>query len=432
MDLLLIKVPYRISSSKVISGFDHDAPPLGIFILKAYLDQFGYDVKAMHMMSQEDYTEIKDIILAGNAKLIGLSATTYEFEQALSLARKLKQLNNSLYIIMGGPHVSYNYEEALEHDCVDLVSLFEGEETLREIIDNLNGKDVENKEKIRGIAYKENGNIIVTPERDKLNLDSIPTISYKELDLSRYDQPGSLVTSRGCVGRCIFCTAANTKYRERSAEKVFEDICNLYHNAGISEIAILENSFTINEKRTRRICDLLIKENMPIRWSCEARVETSIELLKLMKEAGCYAVQFGIESANDKTLKNIRKGINIKQISEAINNALAVGIENICCNYIIGLPGDTKESLMNTFEYMRKFKGNRRVRQSISVLTPYPGTYIYNHADEMGVKIISKDWKRYNGMDVVGETKNLSAKEIRKLYFDAYNEFYVPSYKEFF
>ena len=143
-------------------------------------------------------------------------------------------------------------------------------------------------------------------------------------------------------------------------------------------------------------------------------------------------MQFGIESANDKTLKNIRKGINIKQISEAINNALAVGIENICCNYIIGLPGDTKESLMNTFEYMRKFKGNRRVRQSISVLTPYPGTYIYNHADEMGVKIISKDWKRYNGMDVVGETKNLSAKEIRKLYFDAYNEFYVPSYKEFF
>ena len=161
MDLLLIKVPYRISSSKVISGFDHDAPPLGIFILKAYLDQFGYDVKAMHMMSQEDYTEIKDIILAGNAKLIGLSATTYEFEQALSLARKLKQLNNSLYIIMGGPHVSYNYEEALEHDCVDLVSLFEGEETLREIIDNFNGKDVENKEKIRGIAYKENGNIRV-------------------------------------------------------------------------------------------------------------------------------------------------------------------------------------------------------------------------------------------------------------------------------
>lgn len=432
MDLLLIKVPYRLSDETVISGYDYDAPPLGIFTLKAYLTDKGYDVEAYHVANQSDFQYVKNIIVNNATKLIGLSATTYEYIQAINMAKVLKKINRNIPIIIGGPHVSFNYEEALENEEIDVVSRFEGEETLAELLEQYDGKKFNNLDTIRGIAYRTGKKVCVTSERELIDLNSIPEINYSDIKLERYKKRGILMTSRGCVGRCIFCTAAGGKYRERSAENVFHDMEELYYKYGITQINILDNSFTINRSRTEKICDLIIKNQLPIRWDCETRIEViNAELLQLMKDAGCYAIQYGIESANDKTLENIRKGIDAKGITKAIELALKVGIDFICCNYIIGLPGDTVASLEKTFSYMREYKGIKSVKQSVSVLTPYPGTYIYNHAEELGIKILTKDWRRYNGMDVVCETKNLSENQIRDIYYKAYHEFYIESYKEY-
>lgn len=432
MDLLLIKVPYRLSSEPVISGYDYDAPPLGIFALKAYLVEKGFDVEAYHVTNQDDYQLVKDIIKKKEPKLVGLSATTYEFVQALHMAKALKKINEHIPILIGGPHVSYNFDEALQNKEIDIVSLFEGEETLAELIRNYNGKEFENLNRVKGIAYRENGKVIVTTERELLDLNSIPSINYEDIKREKYKKNGILMTSRGCVGRCIFCTAAGGKYREKSAENVYLDMEKLYNKYGVKKINILDNSFTINKKRTQKICELIIKNKLPINWDCETRIEVvDRELLQVMKDAGCYAIQYGVESANDKTLQNIRKGIDIKSITNAIDLALEVGIDFICCNYIIGLPGDTVESIQETFKYMRKYKGVNNVKQSVSVLTPYPGTYVYEHAQELGIKILTKDWRRYNGMDVVCETNHLSELVIRDLYYSAYYEFYIESYKEY-
>lgn len=435
MDLLLVKVPYRVSDKRVASGFDQDTPPLGIYTLKAYLNKYGYDVKASHVINNNDLKEMKDTIKLKSPKLIGLSATTYEFRQAINMAKLCKSINPQIPIIIGGPHVSFNYEEALEHKEIDIVSRYEGEETLKELLESFSNGWFSNLEAIKGIAYRKDKEIVVTPDREYIDLDKVPTIDYNDIDTSRYNQKGVLITSRGCVGRCIFCAAASGvfgRFRQRSAGYVFQDMYDLYHKYDISQINILDNSFTVNKTRTQEICNLIIKNKLPIRWNCETRVEgVDRELLTLMKKAGCYSIQYGVESANDKTLANIRKGINIAMIDSAIRLALKVGIEHICCNFIIGLPGDTKETLEETFEYMRRYKDNKSVHLSVSVLTPYPGTYVYNHANEIGVNILTRDWNRYNGMDVVCETKELSAKEIREIYYKAYHEFYVTSYKEY-
>ncbi|WP_066500537.1 B12-binding domain-containing radical SAM protein [Abyssisolibacter fermentans] len=435
MDSLLVKVPYRVSDKPVVSGFDQDTPPLGIYTLKAYLKKYGYDIKACHVINNKDLLDLKETIKLKSPKFIGLSATTYEFIQAINMAKLCKSINPKIPIIIGGPHVSINYEEALKYKEIDIVSRYEGEETLKELLENYSNGEFTNLENIKGIAFRKNDKVVVTPNREYMDLDEIPLIDYSEINRNRYKQQGVLITSRGCVGRCIFCAAASGvfgRFRERSTQNVFQDMYELYHKYGISQINILDNSFTVNKKRTHDVCNLIINNNLPIRWNCETRVEgVDKELLTLMKKAGCYSIQYGVESANDKTLANIRKGTNIKTINSSIELALEVGIEHICCNFIIGLPGDTVQTLEETFEYMRKFKASKRVHLSVSVLTPYPGTYVYNHAEDIGVNILTKDWKRYNGMDVVCETNELSAKIIREIYYKAYNEFYVTSYKEY-
>lgn len=204
MDLLLIKVPYRLSSEDVISGYDYDAPPLGIFALKAFLSEKNFDVEAYHIVNQDDYQFVRDIVKERPPKLIGLSATTYEFLQAINMAKAFKKINKHIPIIMGGPHVSYNYEEALMNEEIDLVSRFEGEETLAEIIKNYDGMNFKNLDKIKGIAYRKEGRVIVTQQREFVDLNSIPSINYLDIRPERYKKSGILMTSRGCMRRKMY------------------------------------------------------------------------------------------------------------------------------------------------------------------------------------------------------------------------------------
>ena len=231
-----------------------------------------------------------------------------------------------------------------------------------------------------------------------------------------------LFATRGCPGRCTYCHRAfRGIVRRRSAKSILQEIKILQRDYGIKEVAFYDDTFTLFKDVIKEFCETIIRERIDLTWSCFTRVDyVSEELLKLMKQAGCHLILFGVESADEEILKNIKKNISLKQVEAVVKLARRLRIETRA-SFMFGNQGETEETIKKTIAYAIKLDPDE---VQFNIATAYPGTDLFNWAKERGY-IKTFNWNDYSMSNVVLELPNLGKEKMQYYYELAHRRFYL-------
>ncbi len=401
MRILLINPYYPISETP--------SPPLGLAYLASALSEAGIEVKILDLVVYPySRAMLQNVLEKFQPQMVGLTAVTMTFDNAIGVIRDIKRLNPEILTVMGGPHVTFCSRETLiKHSVLDILVLGEGERTIVDL-----GRAVDTGgdwDRVKGIVYRKDSEICSTAHRDPIpDLDALPDPARELLPLGRYralGMPISLTTSRGCPFKCIFCVGrkmVGSRVRYRSPGKVVDEM--EYVNAlNFHQINIADDLFTANRKHCLAVCDEILNRRLEVRWTSFARVDTvSEEILTKMKAAGCSAVSFGIESGNPQILKTIKKGITRDQVIEAVDMCRRSGITPHA-SFILGLPGETPQTIRETLDFGEQLK-TLGLSYGFHLLAPFPGTEVREHSDQYGIKILTDDWSQYHANRAIVET----------------------------
>lgn len=421
LDLLLVNAPSAYPGS-MLSHRIQGLPPLGLGYLSTYVSQFGYSAQIMDFYIRSvTLLELDELLKTVKTKVVGISTSTETYKCGVKIASFVKKMYPDIIVVMGGCHVSFEYEDALNTGYVDYVIRNEGELTFKELLDYL-CKGVGDIEKIDGLCYVNEQGIIVRNKNRKYieNLDELPIPDRTFFDMDKYAYPGSISTSRGCPGNCIFCAAtalSGGRYRIRSAKNIIKEFKYL-KELGYNHVQIIDDTMTADVERLNEFLDLMVKENLEMTWYCESRADIMTkELLEKMKKAGCCAIQFGVEAGNQEMLDCLKKNITMEQIRNVFTWAHELEMVASSC-LIIGQPYDTKETISDTMRFAMELQ-SLGANVVFSVSTPFPGTYMYNNPDKLGLEIIDYDTDNYTTQIPVYNSRYLTKDEIQCAYFDA-------------
>jgi radical SAM superfamily enzyme YgiQ (UPF0313 family) len=288
-----------------------------------------------------------------------------------------------------GTHVTPMTQETMgSFPSLDFVLRGEPELTLQELIETLEepgagGEESVDLSHVQGLAWRRDGQIVVNADRPFIpNLDDLPLPMHHLLPLDKYRIPmlkgpyTFVVTSRGCPGGCRFCikhVSYQYSVRVRSPENIMEELW-LLKDLGIHNIHMYTDLFTVDRQQVMDLCNLILKEGLKIRWTCNSRVDfVDEEILQLMGESGCWMISWGIESGSEEILKRARKGISLEKAERALRWSKAAGIKN-WGYFIIGLPGETEETIQQTINFSKKLPLDLAL---FHIAAPYPGTPLF-------------------------------------------------------
>ncbi|OYT33593.1 B12-binding domain-containing radical SAM protein [Archaeoglobales archaeon ex4484_92] len=417
---------------EVVRKLDISTPPIGLGYLASVLREKGFKVKIVDdLVEKLDYQKL--IKKIKRSIMVGITSTTPTFNAALKYARKIKDALPNVFVILGGVHVSFKPHDALKYPYVDAVCVGEGEETIVEVAERIeSGKNLEG---VKGTIYKEYGRVIENKRRKFIeDLDSLPFPAFDLMPLSKYRVFGykleqfPVITSRGCPFSCRYCSSSlfmGKKFRARSAENVVDEIEWLIDDFGARHIAFGDDTFTLNKKRVVEICNEIKSRRIEIEWSCSSRIDTiNGDLLKRMKEAGCSAIYYGVESASQNILEYYNKGINLERVKQVIKLTKDIGISTIC-SFIIGAPMEKRTDILKTLRFAIDLDPDYA---QFSVLTPYPGTSIYEEAKREDL-LLTENYDFYTAGKPVLKNLYMSPEEIANLLKYCYVRFYLrPSF----
>ncbi|MFH0832265.1 MAG: radical SAM protein [Candidatus Aenigmatarchaeota archaeon] len=375
-----------------VIGREPTSFPLGLGYVARYLIDAGHNVQALDMHANK-YT-IEDAIKRlkdYDFDVIGLTGIVTQYNYIKKLVGKIKELHPKKKIVIGGPLATIVPELLLQKTVVDVVVVGEGELTAVDLAKTLEKNG--NLNKVRGIYFRTGRKIVKTAPRPLIqNLDDVPFPAwdifpieiYLKYHIYGYGDFNSmnLLTGRGCPYKCIYCNDAfHNQSRLRSPENIIEEMEVLKEKYKVSRFSFSDETFVVNRDRVVKFCNLLIEKKMNITWDAAGRVNVSdLELLKLMKKSGCVALLYGIESANQKNLNTIRKGVTLEQQYEGVMNAKKAGVHPRV-SIMIGIPGETKESIEDTVRYMKKVNE----LEYFFYFTPYPGTPVWAEVKRKGL-----------------------------------------------
>lgn len=419
--------------SSTLGSVGGEQLPLGIYYLAAFIREHGFDVKVCDAEAEKlSLDAIIELLQDFNPAVIGISSTTVAFHRALELAETIKNTFKEMTVVIGGPHVTSNCRHAMSFSSFDFGVIGEGEITFLELLKALSNNTP--VEQICGIAYKNNsGEVVQTPPRQYIaNLDDLPFPAYDLVrDISVYAPPPSnyktlpvmnIITSRGCPNDCTFCdrNIFGKKYRERSAQNVFDEIKYLHATYGVKELAFVDDTFLINKARVYELFDIIRQEGYFFPWTCMARINNvTYEFLKFLKNNGCWNIAFGIESADETILKVIKKNISPEKVRIVIDWCYELGIETKGF-FIVGHPTETVESINKTIAFAVSLKLSAVV---VTINTPIPGSQQYSEAQQYGT-LDTTDWARFNYWRPVfvpfGLTQELLLKKQEEFYLRFY------------
>lgn len=423
MKVLLINPPYFNSKYKFIGLV---APPLGIAYIAAVLEENDVDVSvidaaALEMRWERLEAEIRRI----NPGVVAITALTPTISNALQTAELAKKTCPQATVVIGGYHPTFNHQEILEKDYVDIVVMGEGEYTLRDLVKTIDeGGDLKN---VKGIAYGD----VVTPTRPLImGLDELPFPARHLLPMDHYKilnmklHTATMISGRGCPMQCSFCASAalhGNKLRMRSAENVVDEMEHLINDHEAGMIAFMDDTFTLKPSRVAEICDEIMKRGLDLYWGCTARADTlSDELLQKLSDSGCITLFLGVESADQQQLDRVNKRLTINKIRQAFAMARKNDIRTIA-SVVLGMPGDTRDSIGRTIEFVKELNPSYAL---FSLATPYPGTRFYQEA-VLDNLITVKDWSKYTLLSPVLETVDCSLEELKKMQKTAFRQFYL-------
>jgi anaerobic magnesium-protoporphyrin IX monomethyl ester cyclase len=409
-------------------------PSLGLGYLAAVLEKNQFEVDLIDCQtSRFTHEEFRNEISKRQPDIVGITSAILTYKSALQIAKIAKEVCPKCLTVLGGPFVTFWDEKALQ-DCasVDIVVRKEGENTMLELAERVEaGKDYYD---VLGTTCRKDGKIIKNPDRAYIeNLDEIPFPARHLWPIECLQKYGTarfqLMTSRGCVHWCNFCTEVRMdgrKYRMRSPKNVVDELEFLHNTYGAEYFAFLDDAFTVDKHRVVEICEEIKNRKLKIKWSCGTRVDmVTKELLLKMKEAGCVAVWFGIESGSQSVLNAMGKGISLAQTIRAFKWAKEAGIKPNP-NVILGFPGETKKTAWETIKFVKRL--TRDYMGCYAVATPYPGTPMYDFIQKKGWLKVT-DFDKYDTATPTFETPTLSMEELRKIYEQAFKNFYLhPTY----
>ena len=401
MRVLLINPYYPFSETP--------SPPLGLAFLAAVLESAGIEVKIFDLVVYPYAKEhLARILKTFAPQFVGATAVTMNFNHAAGVIRDVKTLAPDILTVMGGPHVTFCARETLK-SCpeIDFIVLGEGEETLVELIRAYQSGCPWGR--IKGLAYQEQGQPVLTEPREPIqDIDSLPEPARHLIPLGRYRALGlpiSMTTSRGCPFKCIFCVGrkmVGAKVRYRNPQKIVDELAYL-NTLGFHQINIADDLFTASKKHCMAVCDEIIRRQLTIQWTSFARVDTvSRPTLKRMKQAGCNAVSFGVESGSPEILQTIKKGITLDQVDHAVNMCNQVGVTPQA-SFILGLPGETPQTLQQTVAFAKHLK-SKGVLHGYHLLAPFPGTDVRENSQAYDIQIMSDDWNDYHANQAIVRT----------------------------
>jgi radical SAM superfamily enzyme YgiQ (UPF0313 family) len=432
--ILLIQPPFAGESIGSLIKY----APMGLIAVAAYLRAQIKDLEIkIYDANVEEDSSLKNIvnyILADQPQILGLTGMTTNINAALEIATAIKANKPEIIIVVGGIHCTVLPSEVLAHPAVDFIVIGEGEITAAELVKNID--QPQNFKNIAGLGYKENGQIFINRRRELIqNIDELPIPAYDLLKIDKYHSAYaqkkpfiSMLRSRGCPYRCIFCGVQNMFgriFRVQSPERTIKEIDYLREKFQIKEIGFKDSEFTINLPNLIKFCDLLIEKKYELVWSCNARVDrTDVELYKKMAAAGCHTVSFGIESGDQNILEVMKKDINLEQARQAVKAAQKAGIK-ASAGFIIGTPQETKETIEKTIEFAKKINPDY---VAFSFATPFPGTELRALAEKNNW-LLTSDFNAVTYTDLIMNATDLPNEELKKYMKKAYRSFYFrPRY----
>ncbi|MCP8315925.1 MAG: cobalamin-dependent protein, partial [archaeon] len=406
-----------------------DIPPLGLLYIATVLNEAGFRVKIFDLNILSSNTPLNDFLKqveALNPLMIGISSSTPTIHRALDIAKRLrKRMGRKVMIVVGGVHATFRSEEVLHKSYVDLVVRGEGENALLELARTIASGE-KSLSQINGISYKRDGQIKHNDPKFLVikDLDSLPYPDRGLIDIDAYQNPGIMISSRGCPARCIFCAAGafgGHVYRARSAKNVIGEISLLVERWNFKNIFLVDNTMTIDVKRALELCSLIKESNLDMTWQCETRINVVNEdLIKAMADAGCTNIQFGIESGDEKILKEIKKGIKLRAVERTVECCVRHGIKPVC-SFIIGHPSDTIETVGLTIEFGKKLM-RMGAEVFFGLLTPFPGTEIFERRSYYGIRIVDRDYSKWDLAHAIIETNHLSQLDLLSLLVETQQE----------
>jgi len=429
MKVLLIQPNYRriyaYAKKKEITPV---FPPLGLAYITAVLRDNNFQVKILEANANDfNHEQIKEKIEEYSPDIVGLTSTTSLIEEAHEIAKLCPE---NIKVIIGGIHASSIPQETLEKfERFDYLVRGEGEFTMLEFMQK---KPIS---KIKGLSYKKEGKIIHNPPRELNNeLDALPFPARDLLDMEKYFSAGAkqtpsdyILSSRGCPYQCIFCAdhlVHGKKFRFRSPENIIKEVEELYER-GVKDFDFVDDNFTLIMKRVERFCDLMIEKglNKKMSWRCANGIRVdriTPELLKKMKNAGCYMVSLGIESGNEEVLRKMKKSINLEKVRTAVKWCKEAGIETRGL-FMFGNLGENRQTMEDTINFAKSLDLDTA---TFHITIPFPNTDYWKIVKAEG-EIYPKNYRDYIAYgNVIFQHGKLSEELLMEMQKKAYRSFY--------
>lgn len=394
----LLNVLFLIPRYRTYGMDGHYVMPMGTLYVSAFVKRSGvcrvFTLNLNHVEGDE-YEILSDFCRRHGIDVLGVGGLSGEYEDLARMVAFGRRINPAMFIVVGGGIVTADPTNTMAaFEQVDCGIVGEGEETVVELLSALAGH--RSLSEVNGLIYRdESGLHLTAPRKEIMNLDDLPFPDYEGFNYAAYLEQNpdlsdvgkkysqvSVIGGRSCKYNCTFCFhPSGTRYRQRSLDSIFAEIDYLVAHYPISYIALREELFATDNKRVADFCRRI--ESYDVDWSIQLRIDSvNHELVDILKGTRCRYVFVGVESADDKVLRSMRKGITRAQIESALDMLHQAGL-NSRSGVIFGDEAETFETAQNTIRWF--LENNSRYRLFVDMIISFPGSTLYRHACERGV-----------------------------------------------
>jgi len=418
MKILLLKPSWTYPIDPGDSTYNRNWPPLSLLNIAALLREHNHSVDLIDVgvekMSFEEIAERVrqvDMVFITSASLDRWQCPNLNLEPFIRTVFHVKKDCSQVFLM--GTHGSVRPEEILDLTQVTGIVRNEPEMTVVEIC---SGRPLQ---QINGLSFFEDGKLIQTPDRDPLDMRQLPLPAYDLIDINKYhyevlgERFALLEASRGCPFECMFCVKKmyGKGFRMKSIEQFIREIDYVIDVVGARTAYFIDLEFTVNRKLAEAVSKHLIDRGAPLLWCVQTRADSvDLPLLKLMRQAGCRIIHFGVETGSEKVRQTLNKGITFEQVESGLRAARDAGMQTVCF-FMFGLPGETIDDMEETIRFARKLNPTFA---SFHIALPYPETEFHRLvAEDLGGDLFPK---AYTGIVPYNSLENIAMRAFRSFY----------------